>query len=1084
MADGASIASGVKRSVQNPAPFGDCKRCDKVGFPILPLRFAYTPRSAVSEVGSANLSNQDYSFRARVLGMRILSQGFLYVLDERGGGSWRAFQVSTEGSLSEFQVAIKPEQVDAQCRRSDHATRSATFSVQDPNNAKRIWVAYFSVWQTEHQLQLFDAALLGKSMPARLEDDPEVELGNLKARFQEFSVPELTAGARSGEVAHEQADALGLDLGRVKDYAPEFGGRHALYKESVTPGADRSSLAKSIAHRMAAMQEGGGVVVYLHDPIGIAMEIRHLSNLKRLQIEQINQKHRRGLAVKQILDQLGKSWKAGGADRRREWVDDYLSKIDSEKFSAFEKEYDAEMAQRPTILSGLCDDVGSFQKGWALRHAFKHDFDVADADSTVEMVCQMATVMGGGPHGEIDRRHALQEFERPVEDNLWYWAITAGQKSLLQALVEDKPADVQGAVKSAYSVFDAWLTENEHYQKQLRNHLAGTGPAPDVTSSGAARRGAFRAGLAMEDALKNLMTFGQAALSDASVVSFKHTKVFAMAGALWFRTAVQPFIDEVTVADHIRDNKQSAWGHTLESRLQHSVDADGVRRSSINVADVTDELTEAGRKKMPLLRIHWGEAIEIDSLSGDQARRVSQELNRRQRRANAIGQERSSARRASAKPARAPLTAAMESAYEELRRQQLIEEVADRVRKEVAADAARVNRAKTIHGTVSPIAISPALGGLPRATATGWSTRTIAAMKKGGTTGALAAWAMAFQGIALLASVEELLDKPSADALAKVSASMLGFFGAGFELTGAGATLRSFLTGKNVTVYGVSSQAISAWGGVIGGVAGAITGVLTVVEGYGLYVEGDEDAGLFMVGAGSFLTVSGIGTTFGGMAVLGMIGGGPVVWAILAVGAAIVGLYLLVSANAKRDNSLQIWIRSCIMGKMPTYLDENEERAALEKVFEIPFSLAAIWKSGRSFGGFTFGGTVEIAIEAPDVHVGKGWLEHAVSLQMKDGRIIEVRSERFLISDIRAGLNDPHRLADDLEYQNPGLSAPRSGSSFRATSAGGVAWTISYVADSLKSVQIFARFWPNKENNIGLILPGREGITRILTAEG
>ncbi len=1084
MADGASIASGVKRSVQNPAPFGDCKRCDKAGFPILPLRFAYTPRSAVSEVGSANLSNQDYSFRAGVLGMRMLSQGFLYVLDERGSGSWRAFQVSTEGALSEFQVAIKPDSVDAQCRRSDHATRSATFAVQDPSNAKRIWVAYFSVWQTEHQLQLFDAALLGKSMPTRLEDDPEVDLGNLKARFQEFLVPELRAGARSGHVANEQADALGLDLGRVKDYAPEFGGRHALYKESVTPGVDRAGLATSIAQRMAAMHQGGGVAVYLHDPIGIAMEIRHLSNLKRLQIEQINQKHRRELAVKQILDQLGKSWKVGGADRRREWVDDYLSKIDSEKFSAFEKAYEAEMAQRPKILSGLCDDVGSFQKGWALRHAFKHDFDVADADSTVEMVCQMATVMGGGPHSEIDRRHALQEFERPVEDNLWYWAITAGQKSLLQALVEDKKADVQGAVKSAYGVFDAWFAENEHYQKQLRQHLAGTGPAPDVTSSGAARRGAFRAGLAMEDALKNLMTFGQAALSDASVVSFKHTKVFAMAGALWFRTAVQPFIDEVTVADHIRDNKQSAWGQTLESRLQHSVDADGVRRSSINVADVTDELTEAGRKKMPPLRIHWGEAIEIDSLSGDQARRVSQELNRRQRRAKAIGQDRSSARRASAKPARAPLTAAMENAYEELRRQQLIEEVADRVRKEVAADAARVNRAKAIHGTVSPVAISPALGGLPRATATGWSTRTIAAMKKGGATGALAAWAMAFQAIAILASVEELLDKPSADALAKVSASMLGFFGAGFELAGAGATLRSFLTGKKTTIYGFSSQAVSAWGGVIGGVAGAITGVLTIAEGHRLREEGDNDAGRLMYAAGAVLTVSGVGTTFGGLATLGIIGGGPVVWAIIAVGAAIVGLYLLVSAEAKRDNQLQVWIRSCVFGKMPTYANEVEEQNVLEKMFEIPFSVSLLWKRGKSLGGFTFGGTVTITIDAPDVHAGQGWLEHTLSLQMKDGRILEARSSRLLTSDVRTGLVDPYRLADDLEYENPGIFAPRSTSSLRATTSNGVVWVISYVTDSLESVRISAWLWPNKERNADMVLPSREGINKLLTAEG
>lgn len=1082
MADGASIASGVKRSVQNPAPFGDCKRCDKAGFPILPMRFAYTPRSAASEVGSASLSNQDYSFRAGVLGMRLLSQGFLYVLDERGGGTWRAFQASIEGSLSEFPVATKPAPVEPQCGRSDHAVRSATFSVPDPKSAKRIWVAYFSVWQTEHQLQMFEAALLGKAMPARLEDDPDVELKDLKARFQEFSVPDLVAGAKAGEVQHQQADAFGLSLARVKDYAPEFGGRHALYAESITPGVDRSALATSMAQRMAGMHEGGGVALYLHDPIGIAMEIRHLSNLKRLQIEAINQKFRRQIAVKQLIEQLGKSWKAEGAEKEREWLEDYLSKVDVAKLDAFEREFAADMGQRPMILNGFCDDVGGFQKSWALRHAFRHDFDIADADSTIEMVCQVATVMGGGPLGEIDREHALREFERPAQENLWYWAITAGQKSLLRSIVEDKQADAQGIVKSAYSVLDAWNEEKGTYFSQLQAHLAKAGGPPEATSSGVVRRTVFRACLTIDEALRNLMTLGQGLLSDFKLAAIKHLRVFAMAGALWFRTAVQPLVEEVTVADFIRDNKQSAWGHSLESRLQQTVDSEGAKRSSINVADVTDELGEAGRKKIPLLRIQWGEVIEIDSLTGEEARRVGQELNRRQRRAAAKASKSGGNGRSSVKSAKAPLSAAMDKVYEQLRRQALIEQVSTKVRQDVAADAARISRAR-VQAVSSPVAASPALAGLPRAATGGWSVRTIAALKQGGAAGALALWAMAFQGVAISASIKEAVDKPSPAAMWKITASLLGFAGAALEVTGAAMTLQSYLTNRTATILGVSSKTVAAAGGIIGGVAGIIMGVLTMRDGARLGQDGDHDAGNLMVFAGAFLTISGIATTAGGLTMFGIIGGGPVVWAVVAVGAAIVGLYLLVSAEEKRDNAIQVWLRSCVFGRLPKYSDEKEERDSFEKLFAIPFAVTAVWRRGRSIAGFSFGGTVDITIDAPDVHTGRGWLEHSLSLGMADGRSLVARSSRLLKSDLRTGLVDPHRISEGLEYQNSGLSAPKSGgANLRVSSSGGLMWRIIYVADALKSVEVTARFWPDKVDNVSLILPNAAGMTQKLTA--
>jgi hypothetical protein len=578
------------------------------------------------------------------------------------------------------------------------------------------------------------------------------------------------------------------------------------------------------------------------------------------------------------------------------------------------------------------------------------------------------------------------------------------------------------------------------------------------------------------------MTFGQGLLSDMKLAAFKHLRVFAMAGALWFRTAVQPLIEEVTVADFIRDNKQSAWGHSLESRLQHSVDGEGARRSAINVADVTDELGEAGRKKIPLLRIHWGEMIEIDSLSGEQARRVGQELNRRQRRAIAKTGKGASESTASRRFAKAPLNSAMEKVYEHLHRQALIEQASAKVGQEVAADAARINRAR-VQAASGPVAASPALAGLPRATAGGWSTRTMAALKQGGASGTLAVWAMAFQGIAISASIKEAVDKPSASAMAKITASMLGFVGAAFEATGAAMTLRLYLAARTTTILGVSRQTIAAVGGVIGGLAGIIMGALTIVEGEALRDAGDEDAGGLMVIAGLLLTLSGVATGLGGLSIMSAFFGGPVVWAIMAVGAAILGLYVLVSAEEKRDNPVQAWLRSCTFGRMPKYSNEEDERRALEALYVIPFAVTAIWRSGRSIAGFSFGGTVDITIDAPDVRAGKGWLEHSISLEMNDGRKLVARSARLLESDIRAGLADPDRLSEGLEHHNRGLSAPSSGGpNLRASASGGLMWRICYVTDALRSVEVVARFWPDKVDNASLVLPNGNGISHILTA--
>lgn len=1077
MADGAAIAGSVKRSVQNTAPFGDCKKCDKAGFPILPMRFAYTPKATVAQTKAASLDGQDYSLSAGVLALRMLSQGYLYMLDERGAGTWRSFVVGADGSLSEMTSTTTAEPTEAQCGRSDHNVRSAAFSIRDPKQAKRIWLAYFSVVQTEHQLAVYEAGLLGKAMPERSSEDPEIDPTYVERRFQVYSVPDLMSAAKAGSLAHPQACLFGNGLGKLSEYAAEFTGKHQVYAESITPGADYSGRASAIASRMAGMHEGGGVAVYLHDPMGIAMEIRHFANLRRLSIERINQKYSRQIAVKRLIDQIGASWKAGGADKAEEWVEDYLDKIDSSKIERFESSFKAEIGNLPELLDAHVEDCSSFANSWALQTCVRHDFDVAEPESVLEMVCQTAAVLGGGALCEADRKNMVKEFEKPAEENLWYWVIAGGQKSLLANIAENKAADVQGIIKSSYSVYDAWLGEHKDFTRQLQARLAGEPPDPKW-NPGAVRVATYRIALRADEAIRNMITGVQGMLTDVKFAGFKNLRVFSIAGAMWFRTAVQPVLQEVTVADFIRDNKESAWGHALEARLQRSVDAEGARRSSINLADVTDELGEAGRKKIPLLRIQWGEVIEVESLTGQQAREVSRQVNRRVR----AQSKAAAAANRGGKFTRTPLSSSMEKVYEQLRKQALIEQAAQRTQRELAEEAARVGAARARNAGVTGMVTPAAMQSLPRATSGGWSTRSLATLKNGGAAGGLAVWAAGFQVVAFMASLKEMNDKPSMAAYAKIAASILGFSGAALEVAGAMMALRAYLSAR---AAGAIAMRATAAGGVLGGAAGIIAGVLTLFDANDLVGDKDYDAGGLMFAAGVMLTISGAATLGGGAASLGLVSlwGGPVVWAIVAVGAAIVGLYFLVSAEGKRDNPLQVWMRSCIFGINPTYQTGEEERQVVDKLFVIPFAVTAVWRRGRSLMGFRFGGTVDVTIDAPDVVPGHGWLSYNIVLEMKDGRILQASSNRRIASDLREGLVDKYRISEGLEYQNRGLASPTSGgANLRKSDSGGVMWRLVYIEDELKKVGVTAFMWPDKSGNPELVLPGAGGIVESVVA--
>src|SRR5690606_23364156 len=179
MADGAKIAQVAREQSPNPGAFGECSRCDKRGLPVLPLRFAYVHKDTEYRKYQVNERAAGLILDGGELALRMLHQGYLYVLDERNEGTWRAFHVGDDGGLWEFPAKTDPVSAGFQCGRSDHLVHACTFAIPKPEEAKRLWMAYSSTRYTPDQLDSFKTALLG--------DQP----GPQRDRFQLFHVSTL-----------------------------------------------------------------------------------------------------------------------------------------------------------------------------------------------------------------------------------------------------------------------------------------------------------------------------------------------------------------------------------------------------------------------------------------------------------------------------------------------------------------------------------------------------------------------------------------------------------------------------------------------------------------------------------------------------------------------------------------------------------------------------------------------------------------------------------------------------------------------------------------------------------------------------
>ncbi|MEN4918001.1 T6SS effector BTH_I2691 family protein [Achromobacter spanius] len=253
------VAQAVRET--SPVPYGSCKTCERVGMPVLPLRWAVVPKNnavrALRKLGNADTQ----------LSLRTLRAGYLYVLLDRS--VWQAYQVSPEGCLRQFNPYQAPHGTPAplakQCVTQGHDIRSSFIHI-DTSAYEQAQIAFANdPWP----VSVLDAYKTGNDAQGKKLDPSYLQ------RFTTYTLAKLKSAPLPAEHALplEHGDALAQMVAEYAHGYEDFGSVHEFHSR-----ADRLE-AMGMYLRQAEKLNGlatGVAGLMLPDPIGLAQELNGL----------------------------------------------------------------------------------------------------------------------------------------------------------------------------------------------------------------------------------------------------------------------------------------------------------------------------------------------------------------------------------------------------------------------------------------------------------------------------------------------------------------------------------------------------------------------------------------------------------------------------------------------------------------------------------------------------------------------------------------------------------------------------------------------------------------------------------------
>lgn len=248
----------------------DCKFCNRIGLSFLPTRIAYVPGEPAHKPGSLPVSAYmpTAPMQQGKYVLRLISEGYVYLLDERAGGVWRCFAATASGLFRELMLDTAPKEQPAfHCAREGHTTVAALISIPRASEVGKVWLCYSRCWLTASARRKLktDTALRSKLMIGF--DAKQIVQGD-----------DMPAG--SGLRVRSGSELAAL-LGEYASSAQDFAATDIRYASHTTRAAlDRHAQADAVVERMHANSPGNAIVLCLPDSIGIVQDINHWRNLK------------------------------------------------------------------------------------------------------------------------------------------------------------------------------------------------------------------------------------------------------------------------------------------------------------------------------------------------------------------------------------------------------------------------------------------------------------------------------------------------------------------------------------------------------------------------------------------------------------------------------------------------------------------------------------------------------------------------------------------------------------------------------------------------------------------------------------
>ena len=401
-----------------------CEFCDKRGLPILPVRYATARSTAGAPLtraldadgkGMTGLGSHAHYTR------RLLRNGYLYVYDE-ARKRWEGHFITDSAHFMRFQVGKPVPSVytadKKPCDRAGHQEVAGMITIPDPKNATLVWFGFSDVEWTAAVLKKHqDAAYRKKHMQLL---DVKKALGRAK-QPNVHAIKEL--GGKVAEYACDPAKARTAD--GFKDAVFPFNARKLQLDETLA-AAD-------------SLRKDAGVILSLHDPVGVAVEISSTMSQRYAQfIQQSNINH--PLAVSDTIVALRKTiahqaelWEIDETRHRAKHMlpgtagmffpnelnalegdtphvtaaqlkvaadnswKKYAGKYDETKRLAFQKDFEQKLqAFDKSHLAPLAQAHAAWMKSQLMAVYFECNYDPADADSgaaytTTLLLCVGAT---------------------------------------------------------------------------------------------------------------------------------------------------------------------------------------------------------------------------------------------------------------------------------------------------------------------------------------------------------------------------------------------------------------------------------------------------------------------------------------------------------------------------------------------------------------------------------------------------------------------------------------------------------------------------------------------------------------------